>query len=326
MAWQLLAGAAATLAAAGAIVSPVAPAQPSPVAAEDRAAENRPETEVLGLESDRYRRLTVPVTIGSEGPFRFMIDTGAQATVLSRELADRLELLERKSATLVGMASRKPVETTAIHDFGLGSRRFYIQTAPLIEGNYIGGADGILGVDSLQNQRVLIDFENGRLAVADAEELGGDRGYEIVVKARRRLGQLIITQARLDGIRVAVIVDTGAQGSVGNPALLARLRRARLLGETEMTDVNGHEVSGPVKVAGKLSIGRASVSNFPILFAESPPFHSLGLSEEPAMILGMAELKLFRRVAIDFKTQRILFDMPRGSMSFDSIIGRNVGI
>ena len=173
---------------------------------------------------------------------------------------------------------------------------------------------------------MLIDFEKGRLAVADAEELGGNRGYEIIVKARRRLGQLIITQARLDGVRVAVIVDTGAQGSVGNPALMARLRNARGLGEVEMTDVNGQELSGPVKMAGELVVGRASVRNFPILFADSPPFRSLGLSEEPAMILGMAELKLFRRVAIDFKTQRILFDMPRGAMGFDSIIGRNIGI
>ena len=107
---------------------------------------------------------------------------------------------------------------------------------------------------------------------------------------------------------------------------MARLRNARGLGEVEMTDVNGQELSGPVKMAGELVVGRASVRNFPILFADSPPFRSLGLSEEPAMILGMAELKLFRRVAIDFKTQRILFDMPRGAMGFDSIIGRNIGI
>ena len=321
MAWQLLAGAAAMLAAAGAIVPPAAPAQPGQQPADDPT-----ETEILALESDRYRRLTVPVTIGSQGPFQFMIDTGAQATVLSRDLADRLELFDRQSATLVGMASRKSVETTTVPNFGLGNRRFYIQTAPLIEGTYIGGADGILGVDSLQNQRVLIDFEKQRLSDADAEELGGNRGYEIIVKARRRLGQLIITQARLDGVRVAVIVDTGAQGSVGNPALMARLRNARGLGEVEMTDVNGQELSGPVKMAGELVVGRASVRNFPILFADSPPFRSLGLSEEPAMILGMAELKLFRRVAIDFKTQRILFDMPRGAMGFDSIIGRNIGI
>ena len=175
--------------------------------------------------------MTVPVTIGGEGPFRFMLDTGAQATVVSRGLADRLCCNDRKPAILVGMASSRTVETTPIDDVRLGSRMFYIRKAPVVEGANIGGADGILGLDSLQDQRVLLDFVKEEISVADAEDLGGNRGYEIVVSARERLGQLIITEARLDGIRVAVVVDSGAQGSIGNPALLERFRRARNIGE-----------------------------------------------------------------------------------------------
>ena len=273
-----------------------------------------PGVEVLAIERERFQRMTVSVTIQGQGPFDFMIDTGAQATVLSRALAERLQLNDRGRATLVGMASSKLVETTPIDDFTLGSRSFYIRQAPVVEGEHIGGADGILGLDSLQDQRVLLDFIKREIAVADAEQLGGNRGYEIVVKARERLGQLIITSARLDGVQVAVIVDTGAQGSVGNLALLDRLRRNRQLADTEMTDVNGHTLGGVVRVARQLKLGRANVQNFPILFADSRPFHAMGLAEEPALILGMSELKLFRRVAIDFKTRRVLFDLPRSAL------------
>lgn len=307
MNWHLLAATLALAAGLGSSSGATTPATPQATAAEDIIP---PETEVFDLEGERYRRMTVAVTIGNEGPFRFMIDTGAQATVLSRALADRLELFDRETAMLVGMASRRQVETTAVEDFGLGSRRFYIRTAPLIEGAHIGDADGILGLDSLQNQRVLLDFDKEQIAVSDAESLGGNRGYEIVVRARSRLGQLIITQANLDGIPVDVIVDTGAQGSVGNMALLKRLQRRREIGEIRMTDVNGVHVTGPVKVARELRVGRASVHNFAVVFADSPPFHGLGLADEPALILGMSELKLFRRVAIDFKTRRVLFDLP----------------
>jgi hypothetical protein len=302
MTWHLLAAAAA------AISAPIADA-PSP----ELALADIPETEIFNLENERYRRMTVPVTIGEHGPFNFMIDTGAQATVLSLSLADRLQLVDRESATLVGMASRRPVETASIAEFGLGARRFFIQTAALVEGANIGGADGILGLDSLQNQRVVLDFNRQQLLVADAEQLGGNRGYEIIVKARRRLGQLIITHARLDGINVSVIVDTGAQGSIGNLALLDRLRRRHVIGEIRLTDINGVQMTGPVKVGGQLVIGRASLNDFPILFTDSPPFRGLGLHDEPALILGMSELKLFRRVAIDFKTGRVLFDLPPGA-------------
>lgn len=275
-----------------------------------------PAVDVLEIERERYQRMTVPVTIQGQGPFDFLIDTGAQATVLSRDLADQLRLHERDTATLVGMASTRQVETTPIDDFTLGSRNFYIRRAPLVERAHIGDADGILGLDSLQNQRVLLDFQKRVIAVADAEDLGGNRGYEIVVRARESLGQLIITSARLDGVQVEVIVDTGAQGSVGNLALLDRLRRNKQLENSEMTDIHGQTLDGVVRVARQLELGRASVQNFPILFADSRPFHSLGLAAKPALILGMSELKLFRRVAIDFKTRRVLFDLPPDVMAY----------
>ena len=59
-----------------------------------------------------------------------------------------------------------------------------------------------------------------------------------------------------------------------------------------------------------LSVDRAQLSNLPILFADSPTFHALGLDSEPALILGMEQLRLFNRVAIDFNSQRVLFDLP----------------
>jgi predicted aspartyl protease len=297
------------LAAVATQLAPVTAAAPE-AAIPPTVAAPVPQIDIIALENERYRRMTVPVTIGDRGPFRFMLDTGAQATVVSRDLADRLALNDRKTAILVGMASRKEVETAAIYDVGLGSRSFYIRSAPVVEGSNIGGADGILGLDSLQDQRVLLDFANQQIQVADAEELGGNRGYEIIVKARERLGQLIITEARLDGIRVAVVVDSGAQSSIGNPVLFNRFRRSRHLGEGEVTDINGAVMSGMIKLASELNVGRAKLQNIPVMFADSPTFEALGLDDEPAIILGISELKLFRRVAIDFKTRRVLFDLP----------------
>jgi predicted aspartyl protease len=307
MGWPLLATAVAltaNLASAGAQAPP---------------ADELPATEILDMEHERHRRMTVPVTIGGQGPFQFMIDTGAQATVLSRVLADQLGLFDRRPATLVGMASTRPVETTEISDLGLGSRSFLIQTAPVVEGAYIGGADGILGLDSLQNQRVMIDFAQRQLTVADADSPGADKGFEIVVRARRKLGQLIITSARLDGVKVAVMVDTGAQGSLGNMALLERLRRSQSIAETSLTDVNGVALGGPVKIVQELDLGRVRLNNVPVMFADSPTFHMLGLGSEPALILGMDQLRLFNRVAIDFQTRRVLFDLPHGTDFTDAV-------
>lgn len=288
--------------------------------------EPAPQGQVLALEPDGNKRLTIAITIGGVGPFDFLIDTGAQSTVLSRELADHLELNERFPATLVGLVSRMQTEVVSVDDVALGQHNFNVANAPLVNAADLGaGVDGILGIDGLKDRRVLIDFIKQRIEVADAKALGGNRGYEIVVKADRRLGQLIITDAMVDGVRTAVLVDTGAEGSVINQALVDRLRR-RMHSETStITDVNGTKVASPIHHLRSLTVDKMQIGGIPALLAESPALKALGLDHQPAMILGMNELKLFRRVAIDFDTRRILFDVPRSAQEFDTTIGRKVG-
>lgn len=309
MYWFALGGAVAL---AGA-TAPVEGQNPVDTDPETVAADATVDT--IAMERERFRRWTIPVTIMGEGPFDFLVDTGAQATVLSKDLADQLQLFDRDSATLIGMASTRPVETTLVPDFAFGSRTLTIRTAPLLEGSNIGGADGILGLDSLQDQKLVIDFEHGEMHVADSFDDGsGAASYDIVVRARERLGQLIIHRARIDGVNTAVIIDTGAMGSFGNLALRDRLNRRRTLDDATMTDVNGVQISGELRVARRLTMDRVQLNNFAIAFADSPTFHALGLVDRPAMVLGMTELRIFRRVAIDFSSQRVLFDLPRSAI------------
>ena len=82
----------------------------------------------------------------------------------------------------------------------------------------------------------------------------------------------------------------------------------------QMIDVNGVSLSGPARIGGDLKIGDASISNFAIGFADAPTFHTLDLTKEPALILGMSELRIFNRVAIDFQQRRILFDVPSSAI------------
>ena len=268
-------------------------------------------SEIVAGQTDRYDRMTVPVTIAGQGPFRFMIDTGAQATVVTSALRDRLGLPSLGHATLVGMAARKQVEVVRLDGLEFAARVFDALHAPILEQQHIG-ADGILGLDSLQDLRVLIDFRKQIIAVDDSRALGGNRGYEIVVRARRKLGRLIITDAQVDGVRTAVIIDTGAQGSMGNLALQRRLRARRGVDVTT-TDVTGTSITRPLGFAQAIEIGRMRMAGLPIAFADAPAFAALGLSARPAMVLGMGDLRGFDRVAIDFAERTVLFDLPADS-------------
>lgn len=268
------------------------------------------DTDIVALKQDRHDRMTVPVRIGDHGPFQFMIDTGAQNTVLSIALAARLGLTPTAKATLVGVAGREVVDTVEVEQIDLGKRSYYGLLAPLLRGEYIG-ADGILGLDSLQDQRVLVDFRRGVLAISDAKTLGGNRGFEIVVTARRRSGQLIMADAVIDGVRTDVVIDTGAENSIGNLALHRALTRRGNHGSTELTSVTGQSIIAQVGMGRELAIGNMTMRNVLIAFTEAPAFAALDLHRKPALLLGMRDLRSLDRLAIDFSSRKILFDLPR---------------
>ena len=267
--------------------------------------------DVVTTTDDRHNRMTVPVRIGDKGPYRFLIDTGAENTVLSTDLAARLALVPSARAKLIGVAGSQMVDTVEIDEIELGQRNYYGLLAPLLEAENIG-ADGIVGIDSLQGQRVLLDFRKKLIAIGDAKTLGGNRGYEIVVTARKRSGQLIMTDAKIDGVSVQVVIDTGAETSIGNLALQRSLARRRQGETTTLHGVTGHQIQANIGYASSLTINSINVNNLLIAYADAPVFTALELDKKPALLLGMRELRLFNRVAIDFSTRRVLFDLPHG--------------
>ena len=266
--------------------------------------------DIVAIGTDRHDRMTVPVRIGTSGPYNFLIDTGAQNTVLSKALAAQLSLVSTRKARLVGIAGTEIVDTVDIDEIGLGRRSYYSLLAPLLDQAHIG-ADGIVGLDTLQGQRVMLDFKRRLITIDDAKNLGGNRGFDIIVTARRRSGQLIMADAIIDGVATDVVIDTGAETSIGNPALQRAMARRRGQGTSMLTSVTGQQIEAQMGIGRKLVVGNMTISNLLIAYADAPAFGALDLDKRPALLLGMRDLRTFDRVAIDFATRKVLFDLPR---------------
>jgi predicted aspartyl protease len=295
--------------ALAALAIPLIAATAVPLPLGPEAGQQAGEVDVVELDSDRHERPTVAVRIGQSGPFRFLIDTGSERTVLARSVAERLALPSAGRATLLGVAGTMPVDLVEVDEVTLGRRSFYGLTAPLLEGRHIG-ADGIIGIDGLQDQRVLLDFVRKTMTVSDSAALEGNRGFEIVVRARRRAGQLIMTNAVVDGVKTDVVIDTGAGMTIANRALQHQLAKRGRLRQTYLISVTGQRIVADLATVREMRIGNLRVGNLGIAFADAPPFKSLALDQRPAMLLGMNELRAFKRVAIDFDTRKVLFDLP----------------
>jgi predicted aspartyl protease len=267
----------------------------------------------LHVGRDNNGRMTVPVEVTNEAglhsPFAFLVDTGAERTVVARSVTTQLGLVPNGRGRLVGIAGLRDVDMVSVAALTLGQRNLYDVASPVLEAADIG-ADGIIGLDGLQGQRILLDFEHNRMLLGDAKALGGDRGYDIVVRARRKSGQLILTDAIVDGVHTAIVIDTGSDSAIGNAALGSALARRHAHEIVQLVSVTGQQANAELGMAHALTLGGMTLNNTPIAFIDAPPFERLGLRKRPALLLGMAQLRMFHRVAIDFAGRRILFAMP----------------
>jgi predicted aspartyl protease len=284
------------------------PALPSPVEAEAETAEE------LAFRRDGMSRMTVEVGVAGRGPYRFLVDTGAERTSVSRELARELSLAPGQRVMLHSMSEAAAIETVLVPTLTVNKRSVKSINAPAFLREHIG-ADGILGVDSLKSQRVLFDFNRQTMAISDSRERerSWSDGDEIIVRARSRFGYLILADARVDGRKVWVIIDTGAQVSVGNEALRRTLRRAKELKPTKpivLTSVTGGKIEADYTIVKRMEIGGVRFSGLPVAFVDAQPFRKLGLIDQPALLLGMESLRTFNRVSIDFAKREVRFVFP----------------
>lgn len=176
--------------------------------------------------------LFVPVTINGT-PTTFLLDTGAEDTILGTEIAQRLGLATHHaySRTMVGFGGT--IATGEVHpdSVAVGSLSlsgFFAPVAevrlPVLEGQ---PADGLLGADVLRDFDLDIDMVGRRLALytpvaCDDPVLpwgGAAHATPAHVSARRHL----VFDVRIAGHVLPAFIDTGAQASFIDGDAAARL-------------------------------------------------------------------------------------------------------
>ena len=259
-----------------------------------------------------YTRMTVEVRVNGRGPYRFLVDSGADTSVVGLRIAHELQLPIGTPANLHGMTSSAQVDRVMVDELLLGQSAIKNLEVPALREQDLGG-EGMIGIDALVEQRLMMDFEKRIIKVEDARQPARWLDGEIVVTARRRRGQLILTQVRAAGLPVDAVIDTGSEITIGNLALRDRLVRGtrRKLTTIPVTGVTGVTIDLQLARIDELKLGSVTLRDVPIAFADVPPFKMFGLSKEPALLLGTDLLDTFRRVSLDFRARKVRFQLKR---------------
>ena len=279
---------------------------------------------------DEAQRMTVPVRLGNRGPFQFVVDTGANHTVVGVETASRCGLISDGMAPVHGIVGTQPAPLVKVPMLRVGQVRSANLSLPTLPKESLG-ADGLLGIDVLRNRRVRLNFRGNTFEIAPSgkgaavQQLGGGGGTRIpdpargiVVPAQYRSGQLVIFDADVDGVPVRAFLDSGAQITCANLAMRDVLIRERpeMAGrmiDTQLLSATGQTSPAQLAPLPRLRLGGMELNNIRAAFAPLHIFSLWGLNDRPAILVGVDVLRHFDEVSLDFGRREVTFTRARGS-------------
>jgi len=258
---------------------------------------------------DRVGRVVAPIHVNGEGPFPFVVDTGANRSALSHQLAERLRLVATGSGEVHSVTDVTIAPLVARQRLGFGTVALDAGVMPLLDRDVLGEAHGLLGVDAMSDRRLLVDFERGCVEIAPSLGARRLRGWQRV-RGRLRFGNLVVIEGAVDRVRVHMLVDTGSASTLANTALYNALSaRARRRVES---GVRAYTAGDPIIFdtavhLPRLQIGDVRVSSVTAFVGDFHVFEVWRLANEPTLLIGMDVLSQTQGIAIDYRQAAVYF-------------------
>lgn len=260
--------------------------------------------------------MTVPVFVGDRGPYQFVLDTGADTTVVYQRLAGRLGLPPAATQTLqgqTGQASLPGVRVPGIRLDGLSVGAF--DTVILPDRSDGKPLDGIVGANVFGSRVLELDYPGGVVRAHRA----GTRPKRLLpagatpVTAVATEGKHLLLPVTVNGVRGTAVLDSGAKKSLMN-SRFARAAGVDVSGAAFKDDgtiigaTNQPMVArrGPIGRIGYGGISREGVS---MRVVDLPAFDAFGVGDRPAMLLGH-DLLQDLHVVVDYPRLQIWFARP----------------
>ncbi|MEJ0038979.1 MAG: aspartyl protease family protein [Gammaproteobacteria bacterium] len=296
-------------------VAPVPAAFPAAITADDdpdapieEVVIQAPEPRyVAPTRRDRIGRIWAPVYINNQGPFRLVLDTGSSHAAVNASVAVALgiPLTDKHQVLLRGVTGSRVVPTITVDSLIVGDLQFRPARLPIVV-DALGGADGVLGTDGMEDKRIFIDFIHDRITIFRSRKERAPMGFRTIpVKI---VQGLLVTPIKVGSVRATAIIDTGGQASLANEAFRVAIARRiatkdvlsdLITGATLDTERGSRMVTPPIQI-GDVVIRQASVTT-----GDLHIFKHWDMVKDPVMLIGMDVLGLFDTLIIDYKRREL---------------------
>ena len=256
---------------------------------------------------DRIGRIWAPVLIDGKGPYRLVLDTGANRSAITARAAQSLGVppVQDGSKVVTGFTGSAVVPTVHVNRLEVGDILMGPADMPVLA-DVFGGAEGVLGNEGLTDKRIYADFTRDQLVISRSHGERARHDLKVVPLDLIR-GGLLVADVRVGSVRAKAIIDTGAQGSVGNLALRDALTRHPPLNAVrdEIVGVSLDVQGGENFPAPDIDFGQLSIHGLRVTFGDMYLFQHWKLTDEPTLTLGMDLLGSFDVLVIDYKRREL---------------------
>ena len=270
---------------------------------------------VAPTQRDRIGRIWAPVYINGKGPFRLVLDTGSNRSAVMESVATALGIAPKTddAVLLRGVTGARTVPTIPVDKLVVGELELRSQRLPILT-DALGGAEGVLGNEGLQDKRIIIDFRHDRIKIIRSHAERAPPGF-VTVPVRMVRGLLLVADIRIGALRAKAIIDTGGQGTLANTAF-----RDALVKKVPPEDVLADEVTGATLDVQRgdrllippISIGEVEIRRAHITVGDLAIFEYWHMTREPALMIGMDVLGLLDTLIIDYKRRELQVRMRKG--------------
>lgn len=257
-------------------------------------------------------RMVAPMMVNGAGPFRFIVDTGANRSAISSALAQRLALSPVGTGEVNTVSGVFNAPMTSVSTLNYGGLELASSTVPIVEGAVLGGEEGLLGVDGMRGRRLRVDFENRCIEITQADQRMR-RGRDWAnIQGELRFGNLVVIEGRIRGQPVNIIIDTGSDSTLANPAFRDQLRGGIRVSRERTDYARAYTAGTPIVMDSailipRMNLGGVTVSGVTAYVADFHIFRLWDFVDEPAILIGMDVLSQTRAIIIDYEHATVHF-------------------
>jgi len=261
--------------------------------------------------------ILLPVEVNGEGPFEFILDTGAGTSLLSSELGQKLGIKILGSKEGQGAGGAVSVSLATVRSLAVASAKLDNVDVGLVDLSHIGltiGAkiEGDLGYNFLKHFRITVDYRKEEIRFDDSKglEFAGKPAAitEIALRLAGPAQPLILADVCANGRGpFQFAIDTGTSTTAITPELAKQL--GVVSSPIGAVATGRAQVDVTAGVLPSFQVGAARIADLPVIVADFFAGLSQALGVKLDGIVGYNFLSNYK-IALDYPNETLSLFAP----------------